>query len=304
MATIALLHGINQQHRSADELEAEWIPAIAGGVRKAGFPDIADDIRSRTIETRMGFYGYRFRKLEVQGSGFEEASIGGRELTEQLALEWLRRLEASPNERIRRAAQRELVAFSQHELPRQGLGNTARAATRALVRVPVLADLGMRFAEQFLWIALGQVTAYFEKPGLRDAIYKDTSSVLREDTAILMGHSLGSVVAFEAAHKVRSDLRLMITMGSPIGLSNVVFERLLPTPPSFPSTVQNWCNVADRDDFVAAVSDLSCLISRPSGAKHVFTNHLVSNGARPHDVKPYLNSSIVGAAIGECLRSL
>ena len=37
MATIVFVHGIAQQQLPADSLEKDWIPALAGGVRKAGF---------------------------------------------------------------------------------------------------------------------------------------------------------------------------------------------------------------------------------------------------------------------------
>jgi hypothetical protein len=39
-----LVHGIAQEQRSADELEAKWLPALAGGLRIAGYPDLADGL--------------------------------------------------------------------------------------------------------------------------------------------------------------------------------------------------------------------------------------------------------------------
>src|SRR5437762_336624 len=42
MAAIVLVHGIAQEQRSADSLEKDWIPDLAGGIRKAGFSDLAD----------------------------------------------------------------------------------------------------------------------------------------------------------------------------------------------------------------------------------------------------------------------
>jgi len=42
MAVIVCVHGIDQQQQSADELEKEWLPALAGGIRMAGFGDLAD----------------------------------------------------------------------------------------------------------------------------------------------------------------------------------------------------------------------------------------------------------------------
>ena len=72
MATIVLVHGIAQEQKSADTLEEEWLPNLAGGVRTAGFPEIADRLyRLRSgpdgIDTRMAFYGDLFLKGDQQG---------------------------------------------------------------------------------------------------------------------------------------------------------------------------------------------------------------------------------------------
>jgi hypothetical protein len=65
MAIVVLVHGIAQEQHSADSLEIEWLPAMAGGVRKAGFSEVADRLRRdllvpEGIETRMAFYGHLF----------------------------------------------------------------------------------------------------------------------------------------------------------------------------------------------------------------------------------------------------
>ena len=72
MAVIVLVHGIDQQQKSADMLESQWLPALAGGIRTAGFPDIADRIWCATgtpgaIETHMAFYGSLFLTPGQQG---------------------------------------------------------------------------------------------------------------------------------------------------------------------------------------------------------------------------------------------
>ena len=43
MATIVLVHGIAQEQKSADTLEEEWLPDLAGGVRAAGFSGTLTD---------------------------------------------------------------------------------------------------------------------------------------------------------------------------------------------------------------------------------------------------------------------
>jgi hypothetical protein len=62
MATFVLVHEIAQEQKSADTLEEEWLPDLTGGVRTAGFPEIADRLyRLRSgpggIDTRMAFDG-------------------------------------------------------------------------------------------------------------------------------------------------------------------------------------------------------------------------------------------------------
>jgi hypothetical protein len=47
-----IVHGIDQQQKSADTLESEWLPALAGGIRNAGFPDVADQIWRGTGQSR------------------------------------------------------------------------------------------------------------------------------------------------------------------------------------------------------------------------------------------------------------
>jgi hypothetical protein len=61
VATIVLVHGIAQEQRSADTLEAEWLPHLAGGLRVAGYEELADRLWHRRgtpeeVSTRMAFY--------------------------------------------------------------------------------------------------------------------------------------------------------------------------------------------------------------------------------------------------------
>src|SRR3954451_6261511 len=78
MAHVVFVHGIAQEQLSADSLEAEWIPALAGGVRNAGYPRVADRLRrdrsAGGIEARMAFYGDLFLRAGQMGAGGEELS--------------------------------------------------------------------------------------------------------------------------------------------------------------------------------------------------------------------------------------
>jgi hypothetical protein len=77
---------------------------------------------------------------------------------------------------------------------------------------------------------------------------------------VLVAHSLGSVVAYEALSR-DPDLRLelLVTMGSPLAMPIVVFDRLDPSPAygraAIPSGVPRWINIADIGDPVAVPPD-------------------------------------------------
>src|SRR5437870_3741301 len=127
MAEIVLVHGIDQQQYSADSLEKDWIPALAGGVRTAGFHAIADRISHGThgpgsIETRMAFYGSLFLQRDQQGDDPGELTLEEAALAESLAREWLERAaRRSSNAKERATATREL-AFLKHEIGREEAG--------------------------------------------------------------------------------------------------------------------------------------------------------------------------------------
>ena len=141
MATIVLVHGIAQEQKSADTLEEEWLPDLAGGVRTAGFPEIADRLyRLRSgpdgIDTRMAFYGDLFLRGDQQGLEPEEFSRPEQALAEQLAMEWTARAASrSADKKSRRAASQELAQLQQTAGEEQGVRAAARSAVNGLARI-------------------------------------------------------------------------------------------------------------------------------------------------------------------------
>lgn len=120
----------------------------------------------------------------------------------------------------------------------------------------LLAGLGpkaVRFAQDFC----PEVAAYLgggpPRVRARDTV---ADAVRRHRPRAVVAHSLGSVVAYEAlwAHPDLS-VELLVTLGSPLGMRNVVFERLAPVPVrgrgARPPGVRRWINIADKDDIAA-----------------------------------------------------
>jgi pimeloyl-ACP methyl ester carboxylesterase len=73
---------------------------------------------------------------------------------------------------------------------------------------------------------------------------------------IVLAHSLGSVVAYEALCAYpHIEVELLVTLGSPLAMPIVVFDRLDPTHRNGsgqrPAGVRRWINVTDKGDLIA-----------------------------------------------------
>jgi hypothetical protein len=310
MAEVILIHGIAQEQRQADDLESVWLPALAGGVRAAGHPDLADRLwrhgpPAGGIEVRMAAYGDLFLPPDSQGGddNLTDLPTEQQALAAALAAEWLDRAATRDGHPDQPTAATQLAYLDTgHE--DQGLREeAARTVLNGAARLKWFAPLGMAFAQRFLNKSLRQVTGYLTDPDLRDQIQQRVLTHLDADTRIIVGHSLGSVVGYEiAAAHLNRPLPLLLTLGSPLGLRTIVYDRLQPQPPVYPTQVNRWVNIADRNDLVAAQPDLAPLFqdSKPDTAG-LDCSWTVDNGAKPHDATFYLTKSQVGQPIATAL---
>lgn len=307
MAEVVLIHGIAQEQYGADVLEAQWLPSLASGVRVAGFTDLADRLwrargPERAIEARMAFYGDLFLKKDEQGGGDLEGFDAS--LVDALAEEWLERAATrSAREKDRRAANRDLADLrGEVGDEQQGVRSLGRHLTSRVARVRFFARIGAAFAEKFIVKALAQVSTYLSNDEIRSTAQERALNLIGPDTRVIVGHSLGSVVAYEVCCQLTRPLPLLVTVGSPLGLQTIIYQQLRPQPPIFPSLVQRWANVADRNDLVAAEPDLTSFFGNgiPEGARFEGA-YTVDNGAQPHEAGFYLAKSEVGGPVGEAL---
>jgi hypothetical protein len=308
VAVIVLVHGIAQEQSGADALEGKWLPALAGGVRTAGFPIIADRLwRDRAapngIDTRMAFYGDLFLRPGQQGLYPGPLSDTEVALAEQLAEVWLERAAeraSQPQEKI--IAVRELAAKQGGMRTAQGTGEVVRISLKGVAKLRFFAPYGMAFAETFVSRSLAQLTRYLTDESIRRAAQDRVKSLIGPETKVVIGHSLGSIVAYEVVQQLNEPLPLFLTIGSPLGLDTIVYPRLRPQPPGFPVRVQRWVNIADRDDFISAEPNLTNLFKTgiPHGAAFE-GGYTVDNGAQPHRADFYLSKAETGRPIGSAL---
>jgi hypothetical protein len=279
MARVVCVHGVGKQVLGERSLLRDWWPALADGVTRAEAAWVpAGDVA-------MAFYGDLFRprgELLAVGDPFYGATDVEPGLEQALLLAWWY----------------EAAAVDDGVAPPEGdtlvrVPGSVQAGLRQLSRSKFFAGVALRA----LVCDLKQVCRYLLEPDLRRAARVRVTALIGPETRVVVAHSLGSVVAYEALCAVPGHpVRALVTVGSPLGIRNLVFDRLDPAPrggqgqwPGSEGLV--WTNVADSGDVVALEKDL-----RGRFGDRV-RNVLVHNGAHAHDAASYLTDKLTGVAI-------
>ena len=278
MAAVVGVHGINQHLKGAAKLHTEWWPSFTDGVGLAG-GDIAPE------DLVCAFYGVLFRpagrqRARDQTFTLEDVTDDEAELLQVL---WAHAAEIDRGRVVPPGADV------------RGTPEVIQAGLRALSRSSFLT----RVAESAFIGSLKQVRRYMREPDVRRKAQEAVSAVVTPHTKVLLGHSLGSVVAYEALHRFCdqdnwANVRTFVTLGSPLGIQNLIFDALEPPPAGelgVGPRVDAWVNISDNGDVVALNKQLAPLFSGP------IVDIEIDNGAHVHDISPYLTACQTGAAI-------
>jgi hypothetical protein len=175
-----------------------------------------------------------------------------------------------------------------------------------LVRVPRIAERALNALAKSKYLSsyaplrffgdLKQVDLYMNDGVVHGKVLDRVLPHITSDTRIVIGHSLGSVVAYEAVCKKPEAVVALLTLGSPLGLRNVVFDKLTPQPDGFglgrwPGNVKQWTNIAASGDIVAAQKQLAPLFGDR------VNDVMIQSGWEAHNSTRYLNSRAAGSAI-------
>ncbi|WP_447041680.1 hypothetical protein [Streptomyces sp. DSM 118878] len=282
---IVVVHGIGQEYGGPNTLQPGIARAIQDGLELAGGPHIdASDVV-------VGFYGHLFRPGQSQQTKGSQDAYTFRDVH-------------SPAEVALLAALCEGVGYGGSlQSPAGSKAVTPRFVQRSLLalsRSPFFAGAG----ERFLIGVLKQVTAYLNDDGVRCRVQAEISAAIRPETEVVVGHSLGSVVAYEALCARRPDwsVKAFVTIGSPLGIPNLVLGRLRPVPVSgrgrWPLGISSWSNLCDTRDVVALVKQLKPLFGSDSPE---IEDVLIDNGWQAHSIDRHLTAKETGAAIARGL---
>ncbi|MFG2288359.1 alpha/beta fold hydrolase [Streptomyces sp. NPDC048595] len=126
--------------------------------------------------------------------------------------------------------------------------------------------------------AFQDVHAYFfggSGPAMRQVVARSLDG-LDGGPLVVVGHSLGTIIAYEVLMEQGREVELLVTLGSPLAISEV--QDHLARPPAVPAGVAAWRNASDLRDLVALDHTL-----RPEYApQERVTDLLVTNDSRNH----------------------
>ena len=237
---LVLVHGRAQQGRDPSGLKSNWLNTFRRGalklrrtlpdtidvafpyygdaldkfIRKYDIP-LASDMPTRGSKVDDEFLVFQAECAEAfrRGSGVTDAQVDA---------------EYGANTKPKSALNREWVQAILRALDKYG-GGIGGAALESFTR---------------------DVFLYTTRADVREEIDRIVASSLTEEPTVMVGHSLGSVVAYSVLLSDRRSLHipLYLTVGCPLGI-RAIRDRFRPL--RYPLPVKEWFNAFDTRDVVA-----------------------------------------------------
>jgi hypothetical protein len=255
----------------AEITAAEWTSALIDGLRGSGDHGNADMLSDHSVPLAS------YPELLADATALPQ-DTQSQEFERTLLLQWLAN---GP----RTKEHQELIEFSRTSPWPEVRQNVANVLNELHgVPAPLTYATGM-------W-------RYLTDPATRAAVQERVARLVTDDTRMIVAHSFGAVVAYEAlrAHP-EWPVHTLITVGSPLG-SPAVFERLDVIGPSadqWPGGIESWTDIVSRGDVVGAGQNLRSLVG---GAVEM---HVVAHGRGSHTAERYLASPVTGSAVSAAL---
>ncbi|MGW7261347.1 antibiotic ABC transporter ATP-binding protein [Streptomyces sp. NPDC054834] len=295
MARVVLVHGIAQQFQGPELLSLRLAAAARDGVR------LSSELMLGPKDVSCAFYGNAFVEPGTRAEdlpAWDEHDVEEGLETELLDAWWQHAAEI--DDKVAPAEEERTRAWPAYAATRPLLSGWVRERLNALAQARFFQPV----AKRLLVSELKQVRRYLDEPPIWQAARAAVAVEITADTRVMVAHSLGSVVAYEAlCENPGWPVTDLVTVGSPLGLP-LIHRRLSPLPVegrgAWPGGVVRWTNVTDPGDIVALVASLAPrFMSGPLGGVE---DRTITNGVRMHDFERYLTAPKTAIAIAAGLQ--
>lgn len=285
---VIFVHGINNEHLDSDKIKEIWGDLL----KKTSAREYLFD----GFELVAPFYGKRLAELSKPAAGSVKAVAQGdapavpekdakfaAELLEEIA----RDLEVSDAE---------ISELKGSEPAQQGpiLDYVLHPLLRLIEKkFPGAGDIALSFVQQ--------ANTYFNTPGVREEIDEMVAPSLRtNESQIVIGHSLGSVVTYSVLRELETKTALYLTLGSPLSLLTI--RRKLGPPKVIPKGVELWANGIDPSDPVGLGNDLA----NTKFVKGIQPIKGINNGfgLKAHSIHGYLSNTDVAQHVVSAIQKI
>ncbi|MCP2279722.1 hypothetical protein [Nocardia amikacinitolerans] len=233
MADIVAIHGIQQHRSSRQAMHDAWLAAIVEGLRNVR------SVHADSLTLECAFYGHEYN----DGKSGAEPSYAAIDVKPGFEEELV-----------------EAIAAALPEADSEGkklyLPNTLQKAL-----VAIQASRLFEGVDSVLISFVKQVHRYLTDAELQARVLEEFSRAMAGSPRLVIGHSLGSVVAYDWLQRNEIDSPpALITLGSPLGFEAIRRRRHQPQDRSrWPGRVPSWTNIAAGHDAVAMVKKLAAL---------------------------------------------
>jgi hypothetical protein len=237
---LIFVHGRDQQGKNPVDLQLQWESALQEGLGRAGLAPLKD------IDVVFPFYGDELdRFVHALGAPLEPGITpkGGSVQEREAAFRAELTLELARNYGIPDSE----IALHYDGLPQEkGPLNWrwVQAILRALDKTPI--------GEVSIECFTRDVYLYLTLTAARKSIDSIVSQAIPAEPAVVVGHSLGTIVAYNVLRSRGADLSVKryVTVGSPLGVETIK-RYLVPPALAMPDGVGSWFNAFDTRDVVA-----------------------------------------------------
>lgn len=288
MAELVMVHGIGPEDETEEQLRGDWTRVLARTLRDNDCPEQAARLEGGSVSVAMAHYRHLYAPYVPQDDWDMPLPDPMAATGEEVAADIMDNIQQHASDPAARAEAAHALDELRAEVgPEQGPAELLRMFVSMMGRLGPIARSGFAALSSIGVFHLGQVAAYLDDERVREGAIEAVLSQVAPDTKVVLAHSLGTVVAYEALHRLEQPLPLLVTFGSPLGLRSIIRRRLRPQPLCSPGHLKRWVNVADRDDFIVATLRLRALF--PDNDTVLERTRLVKNrNTNPHAAVEYL----------------